>query len=242
MVEGVQKAELTKEEIEIFEKEWPRLTSLWLKELNVGRPVLGKTSYHLVNEWFEPYKDQFLELCAMAKAQITPSAGKFEGVHARTGFGWRITKIEDITPLAAGTTWRVNVTTSGWRGHLHNGAIGAACTSTDYLYLRKDVAVGIVGLADFSGACTATDYKYVVNEIPSEVIDLEYSFLGDLPLYDFGKVIYLRPAVRYNSKAYFSNTGYQELRPLGISFIKAEKLTDDSVKSTESARPMNTAP
>jgi len=225
----------TPEENKIFDAEFSKLVTLYTK---LSTTPSGK---HAIYDLFLGTKEAFRVIAQAAKREIQPAAGVFNGMRALTGFGWRLIRPDDILPAAQGRTWDKSVsglTPNDWYGLYHNGAIGDAY-NVNPLYLRKEIAIGIVGFMDLNNNAIITQIKWEIDSKELPVYNMEFQMRGtDLPIFRMPKVEYLRPAKQYRCQAKFTKaSGDVALVPLGITFVKS-----DWLRLIEPTQPSTTAP
>ena len=232
---------LTAKENEIFEREFPIITSALSFNVSQKLRLIGakpdEILWHGINDWFQYYKETIRAAVQIAKASLQPKAGAFQGMDASTGFGWMITLPDHLVPTAQGRVWEATPGGTGWRGYIHNGAIGDAYNASP-LYMRKATLVVVCGHVDYSGVAHAQRVQYELNGKLLPVANLEYGFqLGSLPISMLGVPVIFKPAVQYRSRAYFKTTDAQALAPLAITFATA-----DWLRSPDPTQPSTTAP
>lgn len=227
---------LTPEEVAIFEREYPiimRPFSSYTK---------GDANMNMQNAWYDlPEVKAAVKLaCENAKADLQPSAGIFGGMNATSGFGWTPIYADLLVPTAQGRTYEttIAVTAHNWYGLYHNAAIGAAYNASP-LYLRKEVAVMMLGLIELSGNPIAEGFQIELNSQPQAIQHLNYHMLGgDLPMYFFSEPYYLKPSQFYRSHFQSAVAAATfNLQPIGVAFQTAPFMM-----STANTQPSVTAP
>ena len=215
--------EFTKDEQGVFDRDFDKLVAHYTK---FSVKADGK---HVIMDLFNENKDVFALIGQAAKKSIQPSAGVFQGLRAMTGFGMRMIRPQDLVPTAQGGvgTPTFDAVTAGaintWQGLYHNGVIGAAGGwNATPLYLRKELAVGIVGMMELDPSPKIEEVQFEVNGKPLPVFNMLTQMRGtDMQIFRFPVVEYLKPAVQYRSQAKFSVAlgGTTCPVPLGITFV-----------------------
>ena len=240
--------EFTKDEQGVFDRDFDKLVAHYTK---FSVKADGK---HVIMDLFNENKDVFALIGQAAKKSIQPSAGVFQGLRAMTGFGMQMIRPGHLTPNAQGggaNTPTFDASTLGaineWQGLYHNGVIGSAQVAPGQgwnatpLYLRKELAVGIVGIMELDPSPKIEEVQFEVNGKPLPVFNMLTQMRGtDMQIFRFPVVEYLKPAVQYRSQAKFSVAagGTSCPVPLGITFVISDWMRQTLVPN----RPSTTAP
>ena len=228
-------APLTQEEEKAFEEAWPHLIAHYTK---YSTDRAGENKLTLM---FEKRKAEIKVAAAMAKNDIDPNPGTFEGMDPSTGFGMRLIRPDDLVPTAQGRTFDATLTgltANSWYGYIHNGAIGAAYNAAP-LYLRKELAVALLGFLS-TGDAIVDELKWEINSQPMPVWNMLTQMRGtDLKLYEIPTSMeYLKPAKTYRSEMKVNAaSGNLSLIPIGVTFVNAE-----FARNEQPTQPSTTAP
>jgi len=236
MVSGVgfNTKDLTAEENQIFDEQFPKLVALFTK-YSVNGDIQHKITDILMSK-----KEEFRFLASVAKAEIEPNPGAFEGMTPISGFGFTLIRPDFIVVAAQGRTFDRAVsglTKDNWYGLYHNGAIGAAY-ATQSLYLRKEMLLGIAGHHEL-GNPVIEEIQWEIESRPKSIFNMVEHMRGtDLPMFEYPKVIPLRPAKTYRCQAKFAAVAANVApMPIGIAFVSAEWM-----RTTTPTQPSTTAP
>jgi len=239
--------EFTKDESDLFDRDFDKLVACYTKY------SINQQGKHVIMDLFMENKDVFKLIGQAAKKAIQPSAGVFQGMRALTGFGMQLIRPSHITPDVQGgaQTPTFDAVTAGalneWQGLYHNGAIGSAQTSPGNgwnatpLYLRKELAIGIVGVMELDASPKIEEVQFEVNGKPLPVFNMLTQIRGtDMQLFRFPVVEYLKPAVQYRSQAKFGVAAGATTCPvpLGITFVTSDWMRQPLVAN----RPATVAP
>ncbi len=182
----------------------------------------------------------FRVLGQAAKYDIQPSAGVFQGQRATTGFGFGMIRPDYLVPTAQGRTYDATFlgAANSWNGLYHNGVIGAAWNATP-LYLRKELALGVLGLLEMGADNIIEEMQWEINGKPLPVFDMVRQMVSaDLRAFRMPQVEYLKPAIQYRSQAKFAAAaGDTKMAPLGLAFV-----TSDYLRNTVPTQPSIVAP
>jgi hypothetical protein len=226
----------TSDEKETFERDYAKVIAMYTKF------CLNKEGKHVIADAFEEAKDAYFLLAQAAKKAILPSAGVFGGMRAMTGFGMRQIRPVDLLENATGgvsfDTAVAGLTKDNWYGWIHHAAIGAAYNATP-LYLRKELAVGMLGVLDVSGAPLIEELQLEIGGKPLPVYNMLAQMRGaDFPFFRFPVVEYIKPATQYRIQGRFAAVaGNVALIPVGITFVTA-----DFMRQTLPTQPTTAAP
>jgi len=241
--------EFTKAENEIFDRDYTKLIA------HYTRFCVDKDSKHVIFDALTETKDVFRLIGQAAKKAIQPSAGVFQGMRALTGFGMTMIRPAHITPNVQGSPPAAqfqptfDATCLGnaneWMGLYHNGVIGSANVAAGQgwngtpLYLRKELALGIVGVMELDPTSKIEEVQFEINGKPLPVYNMLTQMRGtDVQFFRFPTAEYLKPAVQYRSHAKYGAVGTTCPVPVGVAFVISDWLRQPLVPN----RPAVTAP
>lgn len=204
-------AELSEEELEIFNTEWDMFISMHFPERDIV-------------DVFEDNKEAIIEACQIAKFQLEM---KFGGINARNNeFGWTVIQpnhlLATTTPTYATSTWNVDYSTSDVTTMWKNW-IG---TPTSQRQLSKYATMIVIGFRDPIALPKVSALKANLKGTTFPIWWVEEALRSGLHIYQLPKPFVIEKEQSFNLEVKVSSAGRSELRPLGVMFAKGDHLRD----------------
>lgn len=232
----------TNEERAIFDRDFDFLVQMFVKEVarSYANSHLENKIRNVIADVFYEAKEGIAIIGQGCKDDISPTAGTFRGMAAKNGYGMQIIRPEYLVPTAQGALFDTalsGLTAGSWYGLYHNAAIGGAYNATP-LYLRKELGIALVGHMDL-GLSLVDAVQWEINNDELPIYDMTLATRGgDLPIFGYPVVEYLRPGKQYRSQFKVNATGGNFVPlPLGVAFASA-----DFMRATAPTAPSTTAP